>query len=102
MLAIFNAPLLSLEKVKRTKTSSVNGPNGKVRVMVVYRSGVREPIDKHLGVESTCLNSDEPGMPSDVCVVHLEEGWSVPSEIRVAMQWSPDLGGLYESEQSGR
>ena len=70
--------------------------------MVVYRSGVREPIDKHLGVESTCLNSDEPGMPSDVCVVHLEEGWSVPSEIRVAMQWSPDLGGLYESEQSGR
>jgi len=43
-LAIFNAPSSSLEKLKRSNTSWVNGPNGKVRMTFAYRDGVNEPM----------------------------------------------------------
>lgn len=43
-LAIFNTPLSSLVKLKRSKISWVNGMDGKARVTFAYREGANELI----------------------------------------------------------
>ena len=75
-LAIFNAPLSSLAKLKRSKTSWVNGPEGKARETFAYEIARMSPYDEFLEVGSTCLSNDEQGMFNDVVSEKLAENFN--------------------------